>query len=278
MSAAVFAAVLLAAALHAGWNALVKAGLSKQTSMFLLSLGHAFCALPIVATSPLPPAGIWPWIVASALIHTAYQLFLAYAYERGDLSRVYPLARGAAPMIVTLVGVFWLADTMRPLDYAGIAVLGTGIALMARGVFSNGESRQLLPFAFGAALATAGYTLVDGLGARAWGLPVAFVSWMMSLTAVFYVPVVVALRGRAVLRADRRGWAIGMVAAAASFAAYAIAVWAMTQAPIALVAALRETSILFAILLGWAVFGDRIDRQKIVAGALIVAGIVLTRL
>ncbi len=278
MTLTVFLAVMLAAALHAGWNAAIKTGLSKQTSMFLLSVGHALIGLAIVPFFPLPPAQVWPWLLASGLIHMAYQLFLAYAYEQGDLSRVYPIARGAAPLIVLVVGLVALAEPLSGAEIAGILVLGGGIALMARGVFRNGESRRLLPFALGAACATAGYTLADGLGARVWGEPLAYVSWLMVLSAIFYTPAAMALKGRAVLRADGRGWAVGMAAAAASFLAYAIAVWAMTRAPIPLVGALRETSILFAVLLGWMVFGERMDRAKIVAAGVIVAGVAITRL
>jgi drug/metabolite transporter (DMT)-like permease len=278
MTLAVFLAVLFAALLHAGWNAIVKTGLSKQTSMFLLSVGHALCGIAVVSFHPPPPPSVWPWLLASGAIHMAYQLFLSYAYDHGDLSRVYPIARGAAPMLVLAISAAFLSDPLERGEFLGVLVLGGGIALMARGVLTSGESRRMLPYALGAALATAGYTLTDGLGARASGEPVAYVGWLMILSALFYAPVAVALKGRAVLRADGRGWALGMVAAAASFGAYAIAVWAMTRAPIALVGALRETSILFAVLIGWLFFGDRMDRSKGVAAALIVAGVGLMRL
>ena len=278
MSFTVFMAVLGAALLHAGWNAIIKTGLSKQTSMFLLSVGHALIGFAFALTKPFPAAEVWPWLLASGLIHMAYQLFLAYAYEQGDLSRVYPIARGAAPMMVLLVSVLFLSDEMGVMDYVGVFVLGTGIAFMARGVFTNGESRRLLPFAFVSALARAGYTLADGLGARVAGDPLQYVGWLMMLSASFYTPAAIALRGVEVIRASRRDWLMGLIAAAASFAAYAIAVWAMTVAPLALVAALRETSILFAVLMGWLLFGDRMDRGKIIAAVLIVSGVVLTRL
>lgn len=278
MTLSVFLAVLLAALLHAGWNAIVKTGLSKQTSMFLLSVGHAAIGVVVAATQPFPAPEVWPWLLASGLIHMAYQMFLAYAYEQGDLSRVYPIARGAAPMIVLLVSIAFLSDPLEHWDFIGILVLGAGIALMARGVFSSGESRRMLPLAFGAACATAGYTLADGLGARVSGQPFAYVGWLMIFSAVFYTPAVIALKGTAVLKADLKGWTLGMIAATASFAAYAIAVWAMTKAPIALVGALRETSILFAVLIGWFFFKDRMDRTKIAAACLIVAGVMLTRL
>ncbi len=274
----VFLAVLGAALLHAGWNAIIKTGLSKQTSMFLLSVGHALIGIVVAFNKPFPAPDVWPWLFASGLIHMAYQLFLAFAYEQGDLSRVYPIARGAAPLMVMLVSLVFLSEPMRGVDYLGIFVLGLGITFMARGVFSNGESRRLLPFAFGSALATAGYTLADGLGARVAGDPLQYVGWLMILSACFYTPAAIALKGVAVIRASGKDWFLGMVAAAASFAAYAIAVWGMTVAPLALVAALRETSILFAVLLGWLLFGDRMDRGKVIAAVLIVTGIVLTRL
>lgn len=277
MTIAVFLAVMLAALLHAGWNAIVKTGLSKQTSMFLLSVGHAAIGACVALFYPIPAPEVWPWLLGSGLIHMAYQMFLAYAYEQGDLSRVYPIARGAAPMMVLIISLLFMSDPLEGNEIWGILVLGAGIVVMARGVLSNGESRRLLPFALGAAMATAGYTLTDGLGARVSGEPVAYVAWLMMLSAVFFTPAVIALKGTAVLRANGRAWGFGMIAAAASFGAYAIAVWAMTLAPIALVGALRETSILFAVLIGWLFFNERMDRAKGLAALLIVSGVILTR-
>ena len=278
MSAGVFLAVLLAAFLHAGWNAIVKTGLSKQSSMFMLSVGHALIGAVVVAGRDIPALEVWPWLLASGLIHMAYQVFLAFAYEQGDLSRVYPIARGAAPMIVLIASIFFLGDPVRLVEYVGIAVLGLGIFLMARGVFSSQESRRLLPFALGSAAATAGYSLADGLGARVSGDALGYVGWLMILSALFYTPAAMAIRGVSVVRVPMRAWGPGLIAAGASFAAYAIAVWAMTIAPIAVVTALRETSILFAVLLGWLLFGERMDRQKAVAAVVIVAGVIMTRL
>ncbi len=279
MTLGVFLAVLAAALLHAGWNAAIKTGANKQTGMFILSVGHAAIGLALTLGRGVYPAPeVWPWLIASALIHMGYQLFLSFAYDSGDLSRVYPLSRGTAPMAVLGISAVLGIDRLSLPEVVGCVVLGLGILGMARGVFSSGESRKMLPFAFGAAFATAGYTLVDGLGARVAGDPVAFVGWLMIGSALAYTPAIIALRGRAVMRADLRVWGLGLVAAAASFAAYAIAVWAMTVAPLALVAALRETSILFAVLIGWLVFGERMDRGKAIAALLIVAGVALTRL
>ena len=274
----VLAAVLGAAFLHALWNALIKLGTSKLTSMLILTLVQGGMGLLIALTRPFPDPQVWLWLLASGVFHAAYKLFLAFAYEQGDLSRVYPIARGAAPMLVLVISALLLPDVIAAWEYIGILVLGLGILLMARGVFSSGESRRLVPLALGSAMATAGYSLVDGLGARASGDAVAYVGWLFTLDAVFFTPVCIALRGKSVLRASGKVWAIGGLAATASYGAYAIAVWAMTVAPIALVAALRETSILFAVLIGWLVFGERMDKQKAVAAALIVAGVIVTRL
>ena len=169
MTGLVFSSVVFAALLHAGWNALVKTGQNKQSGMLLLTLAHAFFGLCILPFVSLPQGTAWLWLIASGLIHMFYQLFLGLAYERGDLSRVYPIARGAAPMIVLIVSLSFGIDSLRGLDLLGILVLGLGIVLMAHGVFSSGEDRRLIPLALGSAAATAGYSLVDGMGARVMG-------------------------------------------------------------------------------------------------------------
>ncbi|MBU2980995.1 DMT family transporter [Lentibacter algarum] len=278
MSFTVFLAVLGAALLHASWNALIKTGASKVASMFILTLVQGCAGFCIAMMHPWPETHVWLWLAASGVFHAGYKLFLAFAYEQGDLSRVYPIARGAAPMMVTLISALLLVDVIKPVEYAAIALLGLGIALMARGAFASGESRKLVPFALGSACMTAGYSLVDGLGAREAGNAAMYVGWLFTLDALLFSPLIFALRGKAGVAASKRDWALGAVAAAASYGAYAIAVWAMTVAPIALVTALRETSILFAVLLGWLVFGDRMDRSKALAAVLIVGGVILTRL
>lgn len=204
--------------------------------------------------------------------------FLAYAYEQGDLSRVYPIARGAAPLVVLGVSVTFLHEDLTAQQVTAILVLGLGILAMSNGAFRSGESRRLVPLALASALMTAGYSIVDGLGVRVAGNAAMFVAWLFVLDALIFTPVVLALRGRAVIRAEPRVWLLGGTAAIFSYAAYAIVVWAMTLAPIALVTALRETSILFAVLVGWLAFGERLDRTKAAAAALILAGVILMRL
>nr|WP_281494070.1 EamA family transporter [Jannaschia sp. S6380] len=272
------AAVLGAAFLHAGWNALIKSGASKVGGMAIMTLVQGLLGCAIALAYPLPDAAIWPWLLASGAFHAGYKLFLAFAYEQGDLSRVYPIARGAAPMIVLLVSPLLLADVLRPAETLGVLVLGAGIATMAAGSLRAREARRLVPYALGSALMTAGYTIADGSGARLSVAAAQYVAWLFILDVVVFAPLITVLRGVAIWRADLRAWSLGATAAAASYGAYAIAVWAMTVAPIALVGALRETSILFAVLIGRMVLGERLDRWKLTAAILIVSGVALTRL
>ena len=278
MTLGVFLAVLGAAFLHALWNALIKLGTSKVGGMVILSIVEVPIGLTVITFAPpIDPAAI-PWVIAAGCTHFAYKFFLTYAYDRGDLSRVYPIARGAAPMVVALVGAVFLADAVSGQEYFAIAVLAAGILLMARGVFSSGEDRRLLPFALGSAMATATYTLIDGMGARVSGAPVAYVAWVFVADGTFFTVGMVLLRGWDVIPRSGQAWRMGAVASAASYGAYAVSIWAMTVAPIAVVAALRETSILFAVLIGWLVFGEKMTGEKAVASAVIVAGVMLTRL
>ncbi len=278
LSLGIFLAVLGAAFLHALWNALIKLGTSKVGGMVILSIVEVPIGLAVVMLSEaIDPAAV-PWVLAAGCTHFAYKFFLTYAYDRGDLSRVYPIARGAAPMIVALVGAFALNDAVTGREYLAIAMLAAGILLMARGVFASGENRRLLPFAIGSACATATYTLIDGMGARVSGSPAAYVAWVFVADGCFFTLGMVALRGLDVIPRNWRAWRMGAFASAASYGAYAVSIWAMTFAPIAVVAALRETSILFAVLIGWLVFGERMTGEKALASVIIVAGVILTRL
>ncbi|MCT8329969.1 EamA family transporter [Albidovulum sediminis] len=278
MSLFIFFSVLGAAVLHAGWNALLKIGASRIATMMALSGVQGIIGLAIALSWPVPEPRVWPWILASGAIHTAYKLFLTFAYEHGDLSRVYPLARGTAPMITLAVGAIWLGESVSAAETAGIFLLGAGILLLARGVWTSGESLRMLPFAFGSACATAGYTLVDGIGARLADGSTVYVGWLFAVDGALFAVAMLWLRGRSALPPNWRVWAAGGTAAVASYGSYAVAVWAMTLAPIALVAALRETSILFAVLIGWLLFAERMTPAKALSVAMIAAGVIVTRL
>lgn len=278
MSFAILLAVLGSAFLHALWNALIKTGTSRLGAMVILSIGEVPIGLAVAASRPMPAPQVWKWVLMAGCAHFFYKFFLTYAYDRGDLSRVYPIARGAAPLIVAVAGLALLPDRLSLNELAGIAVLGCGILLMAQGIFANGENRRMLPFALGSACATATYTMLDGTGARVSGDAIAYVAWVFVADGLMFTAGMLAFKGLDVLPRDRRAWGSGLVAAAASYGAYAVSVWAMTRAPIAVVAAVRETSILFAVLIGWLVFDERMTRGKALAAGVIVGGVILTRL
>ena len=278
MTTGLMAAVLFAAFLHAAWNAVVKVGTSKIGAMLVVSIAEIVIGVLVVLLRPPVAPAAWPWIIAASCTHLCYKSFLTFAYERGDLSRVYPIARGAAPMLVALVGAATLPDAVSRHEYAGILVLGLGILLMARGVFRSQEDRRLLPFALGSALATATYTMIDGLGARVSGEAVGYVGWIFIGGGALFSLAMLLWKGLGVIPRQPRDWVLGTAGSIASYGAYGVSIWAMTLAPIAVVAALRETSILFAVLIGWLVFGERMDRPKWAAVALIVGGVVMTRL
>ncbi|MEM7242170.1 MAG: DMT family transporter [Pseudomonadota bacterium] len=277
MSIGVFLAVLLAAALHATWNALIKFGGDKLQGMFLFSLGHMLLGLLLIAFSPLPDPASWGWLALSIAIHLVYQLALVAAYERGDLSRVYPIARGSAPLMVLLFSLVFLADQVGLFQIGGIILVSCGILLMALGVFRASENRSLIGFALLSALGTAGYSIADGLGARASGSATAYIGWLMVLGGLVFMAVAYAKRGKAIYPTERQVWIKGIFAGFLSLVAYWIAVWAMTQAPIALVTALRETSVLFAVAIGVIFLKEKFDRQKLFATLLIIAGIIAIR-
>lgn len=277
MTLPVLLAILGAALLHAAWNALIRVGASKTTTMLIMTLVQGGMGAVLVVGKALPGAEVWVWLLASGIFHAGYKIFLAFAYEHGDLSRVYPIARGAAPLGVLAVSVAFLDEGLRSLEIVAVLILGLGILIMGRGAFRSGESRRLVPLALGSAAMTAGYSIVDGMGARVAGDAAFYVGWLFVLDALMFTPTLVAIRGRSVLRARPRVWVLGSAAAVFSFLAYLIVVWAMTVAPIPLVTALRETSILFAVLIGWLAFGERMDRGKALAAALILAGVALTR-
>ena len=278
MTAGIFLAVLFSAVMHAAWNAMIRAGEDRYQGMLLLTITQGVFALVLIAVRPFPTGEAWLWLIGSGIFHAGYKLFLAAAYERGDLSRVYPIARGAAPVFILITGFFVLADELSAREMAGIVVIGAGIMLMARGVWRGGEARALVPLALGSAACTAGYSIVDGSGARVLGDATAYTGWLFLFDLILFSFVTATLRGRKVFHASVQTWAKGAVAGLLSMTTYWIVIWAMTKAPIALVSAVRETSVLFAVLIGWLFMGERMGSGKWIAALVILAGMIATRI
>jgi drug/metabolite transporter (DMT)-like permease len=279
MSLTVLIVVLFAALLHASWNFLVKNTDDKHLSMSAVVLGHTPFALTALLFAPLPRLESLPYLFSGVVLHVGYQLFLMGSYRVGDLSQVYPLARGSAPLIVAGVSVALLGTPLTRIELAAVATIATGIMSLALAGCRDGQ-RNLR--ASSLALITGGfiasYSLVDGLGARAAGTGVGFYSCLSTLNAVIFAIIMRVVKPGIVGKVVCVHWRLALGGGGASFFAYAIVTWAFTVAPIPLVAALRETSIIFALLLGVFVLRERLDPLKVLATFCTVIGVALLRL
>lgn len=283
----VVAAVLVGALLHAAWNALVKSSGDKALDTALLHLLGSAVALPALWLAGLPGPASLPFIAASVVIHVGYYMALVGAYQHGELGLTYPIMRGFAPLLVALASGSLLGESPSLAAWAGVIGITTGVALL--GLAHPGQAlhhRKALLYAFANAGIIALYTVVDGLGVRAevsgGGNALRYVLLLFVLNGVSY-PLLVWWRrqpaDRAAMVAYARGrWPMAGLGAAASIASYAIALWAMTRAPVASVAALRETSVLFAAVMGTLVLKEKFGLQRALGTAVIVAGVMALRL
>lgn len=273
----VLGAVLFGALLHAGWNALVKSSADKALDMAVIHLIGSLLAVPLVALAGWPREEAWPFIAASVVIHIGYYIATTRAYHHGDLGLTYPLMRGVAPLLVALSATFTLGETLSPLAWAGILGICCGVLVL-------GLSRHALhaPKAVGFALANAViiaiYTVVDALGVRASGNALQYVATLFLLDGWPFGLLMLARRGHAMGQYALRRWPLATVGALASLGSYGIALWAMTRAPVATVAALRETSVLFAVLLGTWLLKEAFTLRRLLGTCVIVGGVMAVRL
>lgn len=276
----VFLAVLFAALCHAGWNALIKVGLDPLSTTTLISIGAAAIALVALPFFAMPAAASWPWLIASSVIHLFYFGGLIEAYRAGDLGQVYPIARGSAPLMTATATTFLVGESLNPAGWAGIVALAAGVVLLSiRGGHDLARlDRRAVGFALFTALTICTYSVVDGIGARLSGHPVAYSLWLFIGIAATLVPYALAREGAAVFANVRRFWRRGLIGGGLQVASYGIALWAMTLAPIAIVATLRETSVLFGAGIAVVVLKEPLRAVRIVAALLIVAGLVLIKL
>jgi drug/metabolite transporter (DMT)-like permease len=279
MDAFVFAAVLFAAACHAGWNAAVKKGIDPLATTVAISIGAALIALPLMPFAGLPAAEAWLWVLASVLVHLFYFAGLIESYRVGDMSQVYPIARGSAPLLTAAGSALLIDERIAPMAWAGVLLLASGVVLMSlRGGRDLARlDRRAVGFALVTAVTICAYSLVDGIGARLSGNALAY-----SLALFIGIgPVMLAYAlfrgGAGVVVTLRPLGAIGLAGGALQLGSYGIAIWAMTVAPIAVVAALRETSVLFGALIAVLVLREPPSAVRVAAACAIVIGLVLIR-
>jgi drug/metabolite transporter (DMT)-like permease len=268
-------AALLAALLHATWNAVLKGGNDRLADASLLFLFAG--ALGLVSTFLFPPIdpSAWIWVVATSLLHVPYVYFLARAYEHGDLSHVYTIARGLPPILVVSLGAVLLGEIPSMLGLAGVVLISLGILTvgMTPGAQARGTGLALL-----VAVTITLYTLSDGIGVRASGSPVAYNGWIFFGSALTCMTMALALRGRSLVAYAQVHWRRAMFGGVVSFVAYGLVLWAMTRASIGGVSALRETSVVFAALFGMFLLGERAAARRLLGAVIVAAGAVTLKL
>jgi len=269
--------VLFAAALHATWNALVKSGVDKQLDATMIALGASATSICCLPFFPMPNAAAWPFILGSICFHFTYYQLVGAAYRHGDIGLVYPLMRGVAPLIVATTSGTILGEHLSPVLFAGVMFICVGVLTMALD-FRHGHGKAIW-VALANAVVISGYTYVDGIGARLAGNPISYTIWICILPPIPLFAFAFFMRGvLPVLLHVRLTWRRGLFGGAGSMASYGLALFAMTRAPIAAIAALRETSIFFALLISIFILKEKASPWRYVAGALIAAGALTMKL
>jgi drug/metabolite transporter (DMT)-like permease len=277
VSGFVLAAVLFAALLHALWNAAVKASVKQSLPSAAIFIGAGLVAGFALPFLPIPAGPSWPFLLGSVAVHVGYSLMLGRAYRAGDFSHAYPLMRGLPPLMTAGAMLLLSDERGSALQQAGMLVLCAGILSLALEGARGPLRKAATGWALAVAVAIATYTVLDGFGGRLSGHPAAYVAWTCFLEAICLSAWLGYRQGPATLVAVLRRWPVTLVGGATTLVAYAIVVWAMTQAPVALVSALRESSVAFAAVLGVLVFKERLGPGRVVAIVLVLAGILLMR-
>lgn len=278
MTTEITALVLLAAVLHAGWNALIKISGDRVAVMAFVTFAGSLLSLCLLPFVPAPDPASWPLLALTILIHTGYHFFLPLAYDHGDLGQVYPVARGSAPLLVTAGALAFAGERLGDLELLGVGCLAVGV--MALALDRNSGIRQrpkAIAFAFATALCIAAYTVTDGLGARQAGSVLGFAVWLTIGDGVLTFLIALAWKRRALWEITRSHWGTGLAGGTMQVAAYWSIVWALAHAPMGMVSALRETSVLFAALISTFVLGEGFGVWRFVSASLVTFGLVLGR-
>lgn len=267
--------VLFGALLHAAWNALIRAAADKFAQMVALTVGSALLAAIALPFLPLPAPPSWPYLAASVAIHFVYFVLVARAYEHGELSVSYPIMRGTAPLLTALTSLALLGESLGAAAWAALLLISAGVLLLA----SERSGRGGVLFALANAGVIALYTLVDGVGGRLAGGAWSYTLWMFLFNALPFIAWVVLSRSRRRVLPTVVGVAgRGLLGGALAVGSYGLAIWAMTQAPIPLVAALRETAVIFGLIIGTVVLKERFGALRWLATGAVVLGVVVLRL
>ncbi len=274
MSADIALLVLFAAFLHAFWNAVVKGAGDKAIVLGLIALGHVVPGFIIIAMADSPGWASVPYILVSTVIHWGYYYLLSIAYRVGDLSLIYPIARGLAPVLVALGALFWVGENLSWVGWTGVVCVSVGILMLARGVLDGALPTAGILAAVGVALVVASYSLVDGVGVRRSDSAVGYIGWLFVAELAIAV-FIFSTRPRRLMQASAKTICLGLFGGLVSGAAYGLVLYAKTLAPLGIVSALRETSVIFAAVIGVTWFGEGPKGNRLMAAVIVAAGIVL---
>ena len=271
--------ILFAAALHASWNVLIKSESESLTNTVLIIAGSAVIGVVLLPFFPLPLRPCWPYLGASVVIHIVYFSLLLLAYKKGEMSLVYPLMRGLPPVLTAIAASILLSESLSLRGWLGIALVSGG-ALMLTADFRFSKGFQLAPvaLAFLNAIVIVIYTLVDAQGARLSGNAFSYTGWKLFLLALFIFLAIPIIEGRKIFYRMAKDWKKSLIGGACTFGSYGIALWAMTLAHVALVAALRETSILFGTVFSVFILKERINWIRGLSITFIVAGAIAIKM
>jgi drug/metabolite transporter (DMT)-like permease len=278
MSLDIFIAVILAAFLHATWNAMVKNEENKYLAVTAIVLGHVPASVFIILLTPFPSFESIPFIILSALMHNGYNWYLLSAYKFGDLTKVYPIARGTAPILVTVVSLIFLGVALSNFEVLGIIIISLGILSLSFQGAKSLKNRSAVIYALVTGFFIMGYSILDGNGARVSNSFLSYMGWVFILNALSF-PLILKIndKSKIITKIFKEGKKIFFIGGTLSYIVYGIVVWGFTQAPIALITALRETSIIFALLIGILFLKEKFTYLKLIATFVIFFGVALLK-
>lgn len=277
MTTGVFAIVLLAAALHATWNALVKASADRAIVLALISVGHVVLGAIVALFVPAPAIESWPFIALSTVIHWAYYGMLFQSYRLGDLSRVYPISRGIAPVLVALGAQFAAGEILPPMAWFGILTVSAGIMFLSKETKPAANSAAATLAALATGICIASYSIADGMGVRVAQSVIGYIAWLF-ICEIFVVAYIFYQRRYDISKLDQSVWIAGLLGGVVSAVAYGLVIYAKSLTLLALVSTLRETSVIFAALIGVVMFGERPWQSRILASCFVLSGVVIMAL
>ena len=273
-----FLAIILAAFLHAVWNAMIKNEDNKYLAVTAIVLGHVPVSVLIILLTPIPSVESIPFIILSALLHIGYEWYLLSAYRFGDLTKVYPIARGTAPILITIVSLIFLGVALSNFEILGIFIISLGILSLSLQGAKGIKNRSAVIYALVTGFFIMGYSITDGYGARVSNSFLSYMGWSFILNATIF-PIILKINNKSeiITKTFKEGKKIFFIGGTLSYIVYGIVIWGFTQAPIALITALRETSIIFALLIGTFFLKEKFTLLKVIATFIIFFGVALLK-